>query len=38
MHEFKASEEFTESFYVKLKLVAAANNFYQTAFIVIVEK
>ncbi|MGQ0740482.1 MAG: class I SAM-dependent methyltransferase [Bacteroidota bacterium] len=34
MHEFKAYLEFTGSFYVKLKPVAAVNNFYQTAFIV----
>lgn len=34
MHEFKAYTEFTASFYVNLKPVAAVNNFYQTAFIV----
>jgi O-methyltransferase len=32
MHEFKAFYEFTQSFYVKLKPVAAVNNFYQVAF------
>jgi hypothetical protein len=34
MHEFKAYKEFTASFYVKLKPVAAVNNFYQAAFVV----
>lgn len=34
MHEFKAYIEFTASFYVKLKPVAAVNNFYQAAFVV----
>lgn len=34
LHEFKAFTEFTASFYIKLKPVAAVNNFYQTAFIV----
>jgi O-methyltransferase len=33
-HEFFAFKIFTESFYVKLKLIGAQNNFYQTAFIV----
>jgi hypothetical protein len=33
-HEFFAYKIFTEAFYVKLKLVAAQNNFYQTAFVV----
>ena len=33
-HEFFAYKIFTESFYVKMKLVGAQNNFYQTAFIV----
>lgn len=33
-HEFLAYKIFTESFYVNLKLIAAQNNFYQTAFIV----
>lgn len=32
LHEFKAFREFTTSFYIKLKPVAAVNNFYQTAF------
>ena len=34
MHEFKAFKEFTASFYIKLKPIAAVNNFYQTAFVV----
>jgi O-methyltransferase len=34
LHEFKAFCDFTSAFYVKLKPVAAVNNFYQTAFIV----
>lgn len=34
MHEFKAFHEFTSNFYIKLKPVAAVNNFYQTAFVV----
>ncbi|PWT77058.1 MAG: hypothetical protein C5B59_05055 [Bacteroidetes bacterium] len=33
-HEFLAYKIFTESFYVKMKLIAAQNNFYQTAFVV----
>jgi len=33
-HEFLAYKIFTESFYVKLRPIAAVNNFYQTAFIV----
>jgi hypothetical protein len=33
-HEFFAYKIFTDSFYVKLKLIGAQNNFYQTAFIV----
>ena len=33
-HEFFAFKIFTEAFYVKLRPVAAQNNFYQTAFIV----
>lgn len=33
LHEFKAYKEFTEAFYVRLKPVAAVNNFYQAAFI-----
>lgn len=32
MHEFKAYTEFVNNFYVKLKPVAAVNNFYQVAF------
>ena len=32
-HEFLAFKIFTESFYVKPRLVGAVNNFYQTAFI-----
>jgi len=35
LHEFKAFQEFTAAFYVKLKPVAAVNNFYQTAFVVV---
>lgn len=34
LHEFKAYLEFTEAFYIKLKPVAAVNNFYQTVFVV----
>lgn len=34
MHEFKAYLEFTGNFYIKLKPIAAVNNFYQTAFMV----
>lgn len=34
LHEFKAYLEFTGNFYIKLKPVAAVNNFYQTAFVV----
>jgi len=33
-HEFFAFKIFTDSFYVKLRPVAAQNNFYQTAFVV----
>jgi O-methyltransferase len=33
-HEFLAYKIFTESFYVKLRPIAAVNNFYQTAFVV----
>ncbi len=33
-HEFLAFKIFTESFYVKLRPIAAVNNFYQTAFVV----
>lgn len=32
MHEFKAYTEFVNNFYIKLKPVAAVNNFYQVAF------
>jgi O-methyltransferase len=32
MHEFKAFSEFLSSFYVKVKLIGAVNNYYQTAF------
>ncbi len=31
-HEFKAYTEFTGNFYIKLKPIAAVNNFYQVAF------
>ena len=34
MHEFKAYLEFTSNFYIRLKPIAAVNNFYQTAFVV----
>lgn len=34
MHEFKAYTEFVGNFYVKLKPVAAVNNYYQVAFMV----
>ena len=34
-HEFLAFKIFTESFYVKMKPIAAVNNFYQTAFEII---
>jgi signal peptidase I len=33
-HEFKAFDEFTQTCYIKLKPIAAVNNFYQTAFVV----
>jgi O-methyltransferase len=32
MHEFKAFTEFLSSFYVKVTLIGAVNNYYQTAF------
>lgn len=32
LHEFRAYDEFVRNFYVKLKPIAAVNNFYQTAF------
>jgi O-methyltransferase len=35
MHEFKAFLEFTGNFYIKLKPIAAVNNFYQVGFEVI---
>lgn len=31
-HEFKAFMDFTQSFYLELKLIGAANNYYFTAF------
>ncbi|HEX8460411.1 MAG TPA: TylF/MycF/NovP-related O-methyltransferase [Segetibacter sp.] len=34
-HEFKAFLDFTESYYIKLELVAAANNYYFAAFKVV---
>lgn len=34
LHEFRAFLDFTKSFYLNFKLIAASNNFYQTAFIV----
>lgn len=34
-HEFKAYLDFTQSYYINLKLVAAANNYYFVAFIVV---
>ncbi len=33
-HEFLAYKIFTESFYIKLRLIGAVNNFFQVAFIV----
>ena len=33
-HEFLAFKIFTESYYVKTKLLGAVNNYYQTAFII----
>jgi O-methyltransferase len=33
-HEFKAFLDFTQSFYINLRLIAAANNYYFVAFIV----
>lgn len=32
LHEFKAFTEFISSYYVKVKVIGAANNYYQTAF------
>ncbi len=34
-HEYLAYKIFTEAFYVKLKPIAAVNNFYQAAFVVV---
>jgi hypothetical protein len=34
MHEFKAFTEFTKSYRINLKLIAAVNNYFQAAFIV----
>ncbi len=34
MHEFKAYIEFVNNFYIKLRPVAAVNNFYQICFVV----
>lgn len=34
LHEFRAFLDFTKSFHLELKIVAASNNFYQVAFIV----
>jgi hypothetical protein len=34
-HEFKAFLDFTESYYINLELVAAANNYYFAAFKVV---
>jgi O-methyltransferase len=33
-HEFLAYQIFTDAFYMKLRLIGAQNNFYQTAFVV----
>ena len=33
-HEFYAFKLFTESFYVKTRLLGAVNNFYQVALII----
>lgn len=35
LHEFRAFQDFTQSFYVDLKLVAAASNYYFAAFKVV---
>lgn len=32
MHEFKAFTEFLSSYYVKVRVIGAVNNYYQTAF------
>ena len=34
LHEFKAFDEFVQTFYIQLKPVAAVNNFLQTVFVV----
>ena len=34
-HEFKAFQDFTQSYYINLELVAAANNYYFAAFKVV---
>lgn len=34
MHEFRAFLDFTGSYYIKLKMIGAVNNYYQVAFIV----
>lgn len=34
LHEFRAFIDFTKSYYLNLKLIAASNNFYQASFIV----
>lgn len=34
-HEFKAFQDFTQSYYINLELIAAANNYYFTAFKVV---
>jgi len=33
-HEYQAFKIFSEAFYVKMKPIAAVNNFYQVAFVV----
>ncbi|MER3497943.1 MAG: macrocin O-methyltransferase [Chitinophagaceae bacterium] len=34
-HEFRAFKDFTESYYINLKLIGAANNYYFAAFVVV---
>ena len=34
-HEFKAYHDFVQSYYINLKLIGAANNYYFTAFKVV---
>jgi len=34
-HEFKAFLDFTQTFYINLQLIGAANNYYFTAFKVV---